>query len=389
MIRMLLVLPVFLVLCTCIEPYTPDIEEYTDLMVINGRITDQEGFQSVDVSRTSSYNDPIPRPVRGCDVKVFDDKGNTFQYAEDTPGSYSCWIEQQYLVPGTRYKVEVITSEGIVYHSVYDVMNTCADIDTVYYEISEEAPLNYLLSPFPGLQFYIDTRESADNVSHYRWELEETWEYRSKYAIGDWYDGEIHYVESDKYTDSLAYCWRSGPIKEIFTMSTKSFATNKVTRGYLNFVSNQTDRLSIEYSLLVKQYSLSDSAYEYWSSMQRLVQESGGLYETQPMQITGNMRNLSDANETVLGLFWAAAVKEKRIFCKRSYEFRVLEPYCDRYEYSEDELVEYLEQVQEEAYPVYLINLTLTNDGPWDLADQKCFDCRKRHGTLVKPDFWE
>lgn len=388
-IRIMIMIILCMVFYACIEPYTPDIEEYMDLMVINGKITDREGLQYVDVSRTSSYNDPIPKPVEDCDVKVFDDRGNTFQYTEELPGRYSCRIGKQYLVPGTRYKVEVMTREGTVYQSAYDVMNTCPDIDTIYYEVSEEAPLNYLLSPYPGLQFFIDTRESAESVSNFRWELEETWEYHSWYAIGDYFDGVIHYVEPDNYTDALAYCWRSGPIRKIFTMSTRNLTTNKITRGYLNFVSNQTDRLSVKYSLLVRQYSLSDSAYEYWSRMQRMIQETGGLYETQPMQITGNMRNLNDPKETVLGLFWAAAVKEKRIFYRRSYEFRVLEPDCDMYELSEDELMEYLEQVPEEAYPVYLINLTLTEEGPWDLADQKCFDCRKRHGTLVKPDFWE
>ena len=389
MIRMLFILPVFQVLYACIEPYNPDIEEYSDLMVINGRITDQEGFQYVDVSRTSSYNDPTRRSESECEVRVFDDRGNTFQYTEYAPGNYRCWIDKQYLEPGTRYKVEVMTKQGRVYQSADDLMNTCPDIDTVYYEVSEEAPLNYLLSPYPGLQFLIDTRESPGAVSNLRWVLEETWEYHSTYALGDYYDGKIHYIEPDYYSDSLAYCWRSGSIRGIFTMSTRNFTSNKITRGYLNFVSNQTDRLSVKYSLLVKQYSLSDSAYEYWSRMQRLIQEAGGLYETQPIQIAGNMRNLNDAEETVLGIFWASAVKEKRIFYKRSYEFRVVEPSCDFYDLSPNELEEHLQTFGPEDYPIYLINLTLEEEGPWDYADQDCFDCRKSHGTTIKPDFWE
>lgn len=383
-----MILPVILVLYTCIEPFTPDVEDYSDLMVINGRITDREGLHYIDVSRSSSYNDPIPKPVGGCDVKVFDDKGNMFQYSEVSPGSYSCWIAEQYLVPGTSYKVEVVTGEGMVYQSGYDEMKTCADIDTVYYEISEEAPLNYLLSPYPGLQFYVDTRESPGDVSNYRWELEETWEYHSTYAIGDWYDGKIHFVESDKYSDSLAYCWRSGPIREIYTMSTRSFTTNKITRGQLNFVSNQTNRLSVKYSLFVKQYSLSDSAFEYWNGMQRLMQEAGGLYETQPIRITGNIRSINDPRETVLGIFWASAVKEKRIFYKRTFEFRIVEPACDPYGLTPGDLTELLEQTQQ-PLPIFLLNLSMTKDGPWDYANQECFDCRKLHGTTVQPDFWE
>ncbi len=383
-----IILVVLLLLTSCIEPFTPDIEEFRDLIVINGRISNQEGYHMVDISRTSSYNDPARRSESGCKVKVYDDRGNVFEYAETSPGYYSCWIAKEYLVAGTRYRVEVVTSEGITYQSAYDIMNPCADIDTVYYEVSEEFPLNPLLDPYPGLQFLIGTRESPGNVSNYRWELTETWEYHSKYTLGDYYDGKIHYMLPEEYDDSLLYCWRTTSVREIFTMSTRNFASNKISRGFLNFVSNKSDRLSVKYSLLVKQYSLSDSAYEYWSQMQRLIQESGGLYETQPIRIAGNIRNPDDQDETVLGFFWVAAVKEKRVFYKRNYEFPVYEPLCKPYGWSMDELMEYLESSGEDDYPIYLINLSLLPEGPWDIADQFCFDCTKSGGTTTRPDFW-
>ncbi len=383
------ILFVILALFACIEPYTPDIDEYQDLMVINGRITDQEGYHYVDVSRTSSFNDPVPKPEPNCDVRVYDDRDNICQYTEVSPGYYRCWIDKQYLAPGIKYKVEVTTSDGIVYQSGWDIMLHCPDIERVYYEISEEVPSNPLLSPYPGLQFFINTGETVGQVSNLRWELYETWEYHSTYAQGDYYDGEIHYVDPYEYADSLMYCWRSAPLKVIFTMSTRNFASNKVTRGYLNFVSNKTDRLSVKYNLQVKQYSLSDSAFEYWSRMQKLIQESGGLYETQPIRITGNIRNLNDPDETILGFFWSSAVKETRIFYTSRHEFRVLENPCLPYNLSENELMEYLGHMDESFYPIFLINTTLLPEGPYDIADQDCFDCTKRGGTVIKPEFWE
>lgn len=380
---------VSLVSSACIEPYTPDISEYREMIVINGKITDQEGYHYVEVSRSSSFNDSEPRPERDCEVKVYDDKGNSFIYNEIKPGNYRCWIEKSYLNPYTRYMVEVKTNDDRIYRSDFDQMLPCADIDTIYYEISEEAPTDPLYDPYPGLQFFIDTKVSENGVSNFRWELTETWEYHSKYLLGDYYDGEINFVLMESYSDSLYYCWNTGVINEIFTMSTKNLATNKITRGYLNFVSNQTDKLRVRYSLLVRQYSLSDSACEYWGRMQRLSQESGGLYETQPMQVTGNMKNMNNPEETVLGYFWASALKEKRIFYKRDYLFPVKEPDCDLYNFSNESLMEYLSFINEEEYPVYLVNLTYLPEGPWDLADQECFDCRKRGGTTIRPDFWE
>ena len=82
-------------------------------------------------------------------------------------------------------------------------------------------------------------------------------------------------------------------------------------------------------------------------------------------------------------------MKEKRVFYKRGFEFRIVELPCEPYDLSMEELMDYLESFDEESYPVFLINLSMTGAGPWDFADQYCFDCRKSGGTTIKPDFWE
>lgn len=385
----LIILFILPALNACIEPFTPEINEYQNMLVINGKITNQEGYQYVEVSHASSFNNPVRFQESGCDVKVYDDKGNIFQYNESSPGYYRCLIDTEYLSENTRYKLVVVTKDNVTYESGFDQMLPCADIDTVYYEVSEIPADNYLLSPYPGIQFYVDTKEAEGGVSNYRWELEETYEYHSRYNEGDWYDGEIHFTYPDDYADSLVVCWRGGKLKGIYTMSTRNYATNKITRGLLNFVDNQTDRLSVKYSLLVKQFSLSDSAYDYWSNMKQLTQETGGLYETQPIRLTGNIRNRDNPDETVLGYFWASSFKQKRVFYKRNFEFSIVEPPCELFNFTPSELEEYLKAFDESEYPIYLINLTETMDGPWDTADQRCFNCRLRNGTTTKPEFWE
>jgi hypothetical protein len=68
------------------------------------------------------------------------------------------------------------------------------------------------------------------------------------------------------------------------------------------------------YSLLVNQYSLSRPAYNFWEKMRMNSQDQGGLYESQPVQITGNLHNLSDPSTSILGFFGASGKTSKRIF---------------------------------------------------------------------------
>lgn len=371
----------------CIEPFTPEIKDYERLLVINGRITDREGYHYVEVSRSTSYNDPKYDSEKGSVVKVYDDRGNVFQYTEYLPGNYRCWIGQEYLSVNTRYKVEVVTRDGNIYVSDFEAMEPCPDIERIYYEVKVKEADNPIFIPTHGIQLYIDTKESEKERSNLRWEIDETWEYHSAYLLNDYYDGEIHYVVES--SDSLYYCWKSSKIRDIFTMSTRNYSSKKINKGSLAYVSDNYNKLQVKYSALVKQHSLSDSAYEYWSNMQQNLQEGGGLYESQPIRITGNIYNINNSEEVVLGYFWASSIKEKRFFFKNIGEIPYQFSDCQPNGFTSEALDELLKTFTKNDFPVFLINLSGFEQGPWDYAEQGCFDCRKNGGTLVKPDFWQ
>jgi hypothetical protein len=149
-------------------------------------------------------------------------------------------------------------------------------------------------------------------------------------------------------------------------------------------VSNQSDRLGYKYSILVKQFSLSNVAFEFWNILDKQSKQSGELYETQPAQIHGNIHPRDDGGEAVLGLFYATAVKEMRIFVGAPVAAN--KPDCKPYGFSKAELDEFLTEISPFLYPVYLIFVDMF---VYDYAEQECFDCRLRGGSTERPDFWE
>ncbi len=367
----------------CIYEYNPDLEGSRGALVINGKVTDQEGYQYIEISRSAApYDKDHDQPVSGYSVEIEDDEGNLFPGMEMEPGLYGCWMDQASLSAGTSYRLRVTSAQGSVFQSEFDEMLPCPEIDSITWEIQEMPTENPDLS-FRGVQFFVNTDCSGEYAKNFRWEMEETWEYHSIYEIEVVYDGtrirELGEINYDYF-----YCWESAKVPSIYTYSTRNLTSGQIRKFPLHFVSSQSDRFSYKHSTLVKQFSLSPPAFEFWNTLDKQSKQRGELYETQPAQIQGNIYPQDEGGETVLGLFYATAVKEKRIFASPRIGARV--PHCEPFGFSFEELMEQLSTIDPSQLPVYLVFIDIF---VYDYAEQECFDCRMRGGTTTRPDFWE
>jgi len=384
-IRLILIYVGLSILGGCIYEYNPDIEGSSNALVINGEVTDKEGYQYIEISRSvAPYEEDHKRPVSGYTVEIQDDDGNSFPGAEMEPGLYACWMDQEYLVPGKMYRLIVTNEGGNLYVSDYDEMLPCPDIDSITYE-TQRQEADILGVSYLGLQFFVNTDCSGEYAKNFRWELEETWEYMARYEIGAIFDGQIR--DLDRIIYDYLYCWHSNRIPSLYTYSTQNLNSGLIRNLPLHYVSSQTDRLGIKYSTLVKQYSLSREAFEYLNILEKQSKQTGALYESQPAQIHGNIHPQDDGGEPVLGLFYAASVKEKRIFIKP--HFNTWRPDCEPYGLSPGDLSVFLRSIYNYQHPIYLYYEEIGLGRIYDYANQECFDCRLRGGTNERPVFWE
>lgn len=372
-----------ILLCTvsCIEPFEPEIKERQDMLVINGHISDKPGWHSVEISRATPYNDPGFVPVRGCVVRVEDHHGRGVTYAEHEPGIYRAELEESFLAVDHVYKLYVYTEDGKEYQSDYDTLLACPPIDSLYYEldlpVSDDPDFTYL----GGVQFYVDVRGGPGDSRNFLWKAEETYMYFSSYLIQYLWENDSVY-EFDPPSDSLARCYTGGPIPEVFTASSRYLVANRLNKYPLNYVSAWGPELRYEYGLLVSQHSLSNEAYLYWEKLAGL-KEEGGLYERQPSNTEGNMYNVNDPDEQILGFFFASQIREKWIQFERPFVILYnLDPPCwlELADLNTLESGSFMVSVDEDGIgPPYGSGINGTNE---------CFDCRMQGGTLEPPDYW-
>ncbi|MBN2698074.1 MAG: DUF4249 domain-containing protein [Bacteroidales bacterium] len=363
----------------CIEPYDSGIDETIKVISVDGSLVKGAPLQQITLSRSTTMTKPEFNPLRGCLVTVTDELGNEFPFEESAAGTYSRVMNNNHLVYGRQYRLIFVTPEGERYESDYETLNPCAEVDSVYHELQDgyDAFTGIALK---GYQFYVDI-QAPDTISrYYRWILDETWEYTVTWPVTYLIPKLRAGLEQSTAPYALYRCWITLDVPSIYVSSTVNLTLNEKKKIPLNYVTNQTERLSIKYSLLVRQYALDEGAYKFFLQNRITIQEPGGLYTQQPAQPVSNICNVNDPDEKVLGYFWVASCSEKRIFVTTPRDMSIETSHC------------YLEEYDgimhgRGPFPVYIQIDEKT--GTWYTARQACFDCTLKGGNTIKPDFWK
>jgi hypothetical protein len=366
----------------CIEPYVPQLKgEAEDVYVVEGEVTNHAGYQIVTLSTASPIDEPQFYPVSDGLLTIEDDKGNAFGLEEYENGRYRVWMDQEFLNPGVSYRLLITTPSGEDIISDYDTMPACPPIDSAYNMREEVVTRSGEI--LTGMQYYIDFYGSDTDSHFYRWTADETWEYHSPYPIEYYYNGTKNQVIPPDY--SYMVCWVTKPVDKIFSVTTNNLVSNSYRKLPLHFVDNTTTKLYFGYSVLITQHALSAKAFDFWEQLRLNSGKDGGLYETQPLPVQGNLQNRTRPEKKVLGYFGASSVSQRRSYLDAVRDMGIAyDSVCSPYDLGRMGWREFTR----EDYPVYFTYLFINSGYRLKILRTECVDCRARGGTIVKPEFW-
>jgi len=374
--RFSVILIVLVSLISCVEEFQPQLNESDELLVVDGKITNLEGPYTIKLSRSSGLDIHAIEPVAGASVVIIEENGPAVSLTEIEPGTYQTKVDGLQGKVGKSYKL-ALNIEGIQYETDYELLKKPTEINSVDARFEYQASFN---SPedVPGIQFYVNTDNSTFEEDYFLWTLEGTYKYNASLMIYYVYDGSLR--EFDNH-DTLNTCYISYDIGGIYTARTANLSVPQVLDKPLYFLPATDIRLSVRYSLFTTQYSISEEAYQFWRQVE--LQSGGGesLYTSQPYQIRGNVKNISDPDEAILGYFTVAGVSQNRIFMDQPAEVNILLEDCVPDPMA---LIEIFDSKPED-WPIYLPGGEGVSLG---LVNPDCVDCQKSGGTIKKPSFW-
>lgn len=408
--KFLSLLVVFFTFYSCLEPFDATVgNRSTSLLVVDGLISNEDVPHFVKLTRTISNIDQEIIKETGAVVAIEDDNGIQSVFTEIEDGIYQINSSEFIGVPGNTYHVNIKTKDGKQYQSDPILMKPPSEIDEVYF-VPGNNSTGAKNKSLNGLGIYVSGHINTDEIEYLRWSYEEDWKFQVPFA-------PIEVPNPDntwRPVDSKKYCWKSSVSSEIQLHSFRNQTNKSVLGKELYFiVADETDKLIIRYSTKIKQYSISKEEYEFWNKLEQTNPDVGNIFGVQPFTIRGNIKNVNNSDEVVLGFFQVAGCSTERMYIDFP-EIQDLRLHMkDRYiTCSYDSLM--LDKLNEGSAPenpafgsIYDIydHYVLSGDLNYELAfpifqsplsqkvvglalsSKQCTDCTLE-GNIQPPDFW-
>jgi hypothetical protein len=381
------ILPLIILLITlyaCIEEYYPPNvkDKSSNQLTVNGIIYNDDSLKTIILSRSKGAWEPdsVYEMVSGARVTIVDDLGNSIAFFQSEGGIYQSDFQPQY---ERTYQLYIIDEFGTEYQSESVRMEFTPEIDSIYWKMKIDPYSED--EAYQGIDIRVSTHDEVSQYSYFNWDWTETWEIRARHrTIYEYVDGEVLITNRIPYT-----CWMEESTADIIIGSTESLSENQIMDKIIQVIPFTQNKLHVRYSILVRQYALDKEAYNFWLNLQNTTETSGSLFDRQPTELRGNITNLSNPQEPVLGYFDIYEVKKKRLFIDRD-EIPIVRGITDGYSDCELDTIG-IGQIEEYAMRGYHFYQPL-RFGPyiiqWIVVREDCSDCRTR-GSAIKPIFWE
>lgn len=330
----------------CVDPLELYLPGRVDLIVVDGTITNLAEPQIIRLNRSKA--DPATgrfgsTPLTKATVQVVVDSAQVVYAHETADGSYQLPGDFKGQV-GHSYQLRFWLLDGPQYQSSPQVMQPVPTIDRVYARFNTKSlaatPLNGFFTA--GHDLYIDTKDPVDQQNYYRWD----WAlYERQYYCRSCRQGvyAVNNILPRQYKDERYYVSGANLYEDCFTpvnygdYGQPAFHSEEWVYDYYcrtqcweiirNFNLSLFDDLNSNGGLIVgrnvaqipfyqhapglvdiRQTSLTKDAYRYYRLFQQQTQNTGGLADTPPTALIGNVRNVANAKEAVVGYFTASAV---------------------------------------------------------------------------------
>jgi Domain of unknown function (DUF4249) len=310
----------------CVSPFDAMLEDSVQKLVVDGQISTLAGAANTRVSirystAFSNESKDIPYP-KGAKVYVTDNQGNKENFVAGNLGEYLPENAQFKGIPTRTYTLHIETLDGKKYESKPELMKTAPPIDTVYLVYKEK-----FTDKGANYQRYFDviveTNDPPTAGDLYRWNWVH-YEQINTCRIFIYYPPGSPVSIRQRFPCCEKYCF------DIYNcLGCVNLGNDNLVNG--RKISSVIMQLNYDavtpFYLLVQQQSISADAYKFWRAVGNQVQNSGGVFDTPPASIPGNVVNVNDPQEQVLGFFGATSVSQKAVYLDRSFAFNKLNKY--------------------------------------------------------------
>jgi Domain of unknown function (DUF4249) len=310
----------------CIDPYTVEFNRNNKVLVVEGLLTDN--FEDPDTIkiRYSTYYDGafnlVPIPALKPSITIVETK-KEIPLVEYATGSFLP-PKGFKILPNESYQLR-FSIDGQQYESSPESITQTPPIARIYEKFNPKSKLAEDGKEFVvANDVFVNFNDIPNQRNYYKWRyihFEEVYYcetcYRylySKLTESCTIPAPAYYTELYYDYTCLNDCYAIIKAKEINVM------TDQVSDGQL--VSGRLVA-KIPYFepggclVEIQQMCISSDAYLFYKNLETQSKSSGGLADTPPAAIVGNIKNITNFSEKIVGFFGVANIQKKRIWIDR------------------------------------------------------------------------
>ncbi|WP_310589129.1 DUF4249 domain-containing protein [Fibrella forsythiae] len=340
-------------LANCVDPADLLLRGTLNVVVIDGTITNLVEPHVILLNRSTA--DPLTGlpgsvPITKAVVEVIVDSAKVVLAHETLDGHYHLPSDFAGEI-GHAYQLRVTLAGGARYVSTQQTMPSVPPIARVRAQFNPTSlPQNQRINNFYAAahEVYIDTQDPRSQANFYRWDWK-LWEQQEwcrtcvqgqysinkvltlisgngleYYQTGDSLFEDCFYPRPSSMQPSLPFfvydykcrtqCWAILHSHELNVFAdTYSNGGLISARRVAQIPFYQRAPCLVE----IRQSGLTPTAYRFYKQFQDQTQTNGGVADSPPSVVVGNIKNVADPQESVVGFFTASAVSTNRYWLDR------------------------------------------------------------------------
>ncbi len=292
----------FGLLSSCLTPIDFETDNKGGLLAVSGQISTVLDRSIVQLGQTSG-DKRLPIPVSGALLKLVDSNGEASNFVEDLTNKGLYTLPNRVARPGGTYHLE-ITIEGKIYKSSPEKLPETVGSLSTYYEVSNEEFTDFegtvLTRPF--LKLYTNSLLPKTTPVYLKWSVEEA------FILSP-----TDFPDPFGNTPPSCFIVQNADPQRIVLYNGLEIQSESIKNQLVG------SRI-VDYSFLERHYfttyqsALTKEAYEYWIKVNILANQVGSIFDSPPAEITGNITNINDPSEKILGYFQAVNETSDRFF---------------------------------------------------------------------------
>ena len=352
----LIFLGIIILIISCIDQINLTLEDDQEFLVVDGSFSIDGGPPIVELYYATGQRVQAKRQVSDAEIKLMENDQLRGIFTEVREGNYQ--IEDREIIGtvGKSYHIEIKLATGGIYRSTPEIMPPKIRGDSVFFDFTLiEEPTSVGVISRPSIQAFVATPLPQNTDPYWL-----KWETKTIYSFPEAICSPI------APPPVICYILAEESEQQINLLNGTDLGTNYLPKWkvFEKLIPPSDLEYRGRHYFLVNQQSITKNAFDYWTKINRIANQSGSIFDAPPAAVPGNISNANNPTEVVLGYFELTNTDSLRAFVTKGDFFQF-------YKFTSNTCAD-------------ILNPTATNS-------RACCGCgiiERERNTMVRPSWW-